>query len=150
MPPPMMPMGPPMPPTLQQQSKDVFAIRVVAFIIDAIIIGVVYQIAISWFVATIPYGSFFGLVVWGVIFFAYAGIMTANRGQTVGKMIMGLKVVKEDGTPLTQSDAFTRSVEFILWGVTFGIVALLALIWAADKGQRLGDQWAHTYVVKAQ
>jgi uncharacterized RDD family membrane protein YckC len=139
-----------MPPTLQQQSKDVFAIRVVAFIIDAIIIGVIYNIAVSWLLVTVPYGGYLGPVLWGALFFLYAGIMTGSKAQTIGKMIMGLKVVKEDGTPLTQNDAFTRSAEFLLWGVTFGIVALLALIWAADKGQRLGDQWAHTYVIKAK
>jgi len=132
------------------QAKEVFAIRIVAFIIDAVIIGVIYNIAISWLLNAIPYGPYFGFIVWGGIFFLYAGIMTGYKGQTVGKMIMGLKVVKEDGTPLTQGDAFTRSAEFLLWGVTFGIVALLALIWAADKGQRLGDQWAHTYVIKGQ
>ena len=150
MPPPLAPAGPAMPPTLQQQAKDAFALRIVAFIIDAVVIGVPFQILVAPLLVSIPLvGAYVASLVWGTIFFIYAGVMTAYRAQTIGKMVMGLKVVKEDGLPLTQNEAFTRSGEFILWGATFGIVALLAFIWVADKGQRLGDQWAHTYVIKA-
>jgi uncharacterized RDD family membrane protein YckC len=73
--------------------------------------------------------------------------LTHHNGQTLGKSMLGLRVVKADGTPLTDADALLRYVGYYLNSFFFG----LGWIWALFDSEKQGlhDKLARTYVVKA-
>ncbi len=73
---------------------------------------------------------------------------TATRGRSLGKMALGLRVVREDGGPITFRHAFVRGLLSVveIW-ITFGSVALVTSL-ASAKGKRLGDFLAGTVVVR--
>lgn len=73
---------------------------------------------------------------------------TATRGRTLGKLAMGLRVVREDGGPIGFRHALVRALLAVVevWA-TFGSVALLASL-ASAQGKRLGDYLAGTLVVR--
>ena len=94
--------------------------------------------------ALIPMAAFVAAV--GV---AYLLMFTAAGGQTVGKMLMGIRVVDdstEDGDRLTLGQAAGRAVLAPL------SVAMLGLGWLPavfGRGQALHDRLVHTRVVRA-
>lgn len=69
------------------------------------------------------------------------------NGRTPGKQVLGLRVIKDDGTPIDFKSAFLRSilkVADLLPG--FFLVGLLSIA-MTPKAQRLGDLAAQTIVV---
>lgn len=71
-------------------------------------------------------------------------------GQSLGKKIMKIKVVKIDGTPATFSSYFIRWIfRVIEILVVFGSVAMITII-LNRKGQRLGDIAANTTVIRVR
>ena len=78
---------------------------------------------------------------------AYHTICEGVHGSTLGKLICGLVVVKEDGTYCGVFAALGRSFAFYIDGLFFGIPAAISMSDTA-KRQRLGDRWAKTMVVK--
>jgi len=94
--------------------------------------------------ALVPMGAFVAAV--GV---AYLLMFTAAGGQTVGKMLMGIRVVDDstpDGDRLTLGQAAGRAVLAPL------SVAMLGLGWLPavfGRGQALHDRLVHTRVVRA-
>ena len=75
---------------------------------------------------------------------------TLSRGRTLGKLAMGLRVVREDGGPIRFRQALVRGltgffVDFWVLGL-FGAVAVFVSL-ASAKGKRVGDFLAGTVVV---
>ena len=102
-----------------------FWIRVVAFIVDAIISGVLSIIVIGIF---------------------YLPIMWAWKGQTVGMMMLDIKIVRaEDGGPISAGTAIIRWIG--LW--IAALVCYLGLIWVAFEPRKRGwhDMIANTVVI---
>jgi len=73
---------------------------------------------------------------------------TLTRGRSVGKFATGLRTVRDDAGPIGFRHALTRAlVGFVeLWAL-FGIPALVSGL-VSNKGKRLGDYAAGTYVVR--
>ncbi len=84
----------------------------------------------------------FALVVWPTI------VETVTRGRSLGKAVMGLRVVRDDGGPIRMRHSLVRALAMVfidLW-ITSGVVGgLSALISARSK--RMGDHLAGTIVV---
>lgn len=73
---------------------------------------------------------------------------TLTRGRTVGKLVMGLRTVRDDGGPIRFRHAFVRGLlEFVEVFLLFGVPALFSSLISA-RGKRLGDVVAGTYVVR--
>jgi len=78
---------------------------------------------------------------------------TTTRGRTLGKMMIGLRVVRDDGGPVTFRHALTRTLVALAieWpGVLGAPITWLATIWtmiASPQGKRLGDHVAGTMVI---
>lgn len=73
---------------------------------------------------------------------------TLTRGRTVGKLVMGLRTVRDDGGPIRFRHAFVRGLlEFVEVFLLFGVPALFSSL-MSDRGKRLGDVVAGTYVVR--
>ena len=69
------------------------------------------------------------------------------NGQTPGKRLLHLRVIKADGTPVSWIDVFLRNIARPI--DTFGPMGLIGLlmIFINRKGQRLGDLMARTLVI---
>lgn len=137
-------------------------IRFVALLIDGIILAIISALISLPFgipIATISNASSItpsvfaplGSSVIIIIVFLYFTLLLGTYGQTVGKMAVKIKVVKEDGTKIGYIDALLRTVLLVIDGIPYVIPYLLGaiLIWSSDKKQRLGDRAAHTIVVSA-
>lgn len=77
-------------------------------------------------------------------------IETLSRGRSLGKAAMGIRVTRDDGGPVRFRQAFIRALVGVgeLW-MSAGSVALIASL-SNDRGKRLGDLLAGTYVVRTR
>lgn len=77
-------------------------------------------------------------------------VETLSRGRSLGKLVMGIRIVRDDGGPGRFRHALIRALVGVLelW-FTFGAVALIASI-AHPKGKRLGDMVAGTYALRVR
>ncbi|MDI6105105.1 RDD family protein [Actinoplanes sp. NEAU-A12] len=80
-------------------------------------------------------------------------IETVTNGRSLGKAVMGLRVIREDGGPIRARHAFTRALIGLAveWpGVLMPLVTWagsLTTMLASRRGRRLGDLAAGTLVV---
>lgn len=81
------------------------------------------------------------------IFYEF-GAETFNNGQSVGKKVMNIQVVRIDGEPITMGDSLLRAL-FYLFDLLFsgGIVGALSIASSPNR-QRLGDFAAGTTVIR--
>ncbi len=84
--------------------------------------------------------------LWTIAFFAYYILLEGNSGQTLGKKVVKIKVVKEDGSPITMGDSVIRNLLRIVDGLVFYLVGAI-LVWSNPAKQRLGDKLAKTKVI---
>ncbi len=132
--------------------------RILAYVIDWIIkiayAIVIYQIMFKLFqiddlVMDMDYWSQMAIyVVFYLPAMFYTLIFeTILDGQTIGKRIIKIKVVKIDGYQASLSDFVIRwFFRIIDLNMMSGVVALIAII-ASSKNQRLGDMTAGTSVI---
>jgi uncharacterized RDD family membrane protein YckC len=72
------------------------------------------------------------------------------HGRTLGKSVMGLRVVRDDGGPIRFRHAFVRGLVGVVLdrlGISFGLLALVPMLVSA-RSKRLGDLAAGTIVVQ--
>ena len=129
--------------------------RVLAIIADGLLLGVLFS-AISVLARMAGIGEadapLFAGYTWAGGFFvlamAYYALMEGYRGQTVGKMLFGIRVVREEGggVPGFKAAAIRSLLRIVdgLFGYLVGFVAVVA----SEKNQRLGDMAARTLVVR--
>jgi len=87
-------------------------------------------------------------LVWALLAFAYYVGLETLLGGTFGKMALGLRVVDEDGDPISWGAAVVRNLLRLVDGLFFYLIGAIA-VWSSPQRQRLGDRAAHTYVVRA-
>lgn len=129
--------------------------RALAIIADGLLLGVVFSaISLPLGMARLGEGGEPLMVgyTWSAGFFvlamAYYAIMEGYRGQTAGKMLLGIRVVREDtgGVPGIKKAA-VRSLLRVVDGIFGYLVGFIAVV-ASRKDQRLGDMVARTVVVR--
>ena len=122
-----------------------FWIRVAAWIIDALIVGLVFPIA---FLA----GPGLHVVGFGLGFFGgwlYEALLTSSSMQaTLGKMILGMRVTDQQGGRLDFGRATIRHFAKYLSGLTLGIGYVLVAF--TERKQGLHDMIAGTVVQKTR
>jgi len=134
--------------------------RLLAFIIDFILIFVFYYILLvtvftafgdNWIGSS---GFMFGFLFYLFPIFLFLlycfGFEVTLHGQTIGKRMVGIRVVRLDGREPGLTDYLLRAV-FYLIDVIFsmGVIASL-LIGSTARHQRLGDLTAHTTVIRVR
>ncbi len=87
-----------------------------------------------------------GLLV-AAIPFVYFTLLEGFFGATAGKMLLGLRVVQLDGSPITWREAIVRNLLRPIDEIVFYLVGAIA-IWSSPRKQRLGDRAADTVVVR--
>ena len=140
--------------TSDKSAQDHWARRVVAFIIDSVIVGAIVSVLVL--AAIIP-----GFILGGGVFpfwwgFWFGGILTllilayfilaeAAYSKTLGKNIMGLKIVRKDGKPIDLGTSFLRNISKIsLVLLILDVAAGLAI--RGDISQKFSDRYAGTVV----
>jgi uncharacterized RDD family membrane protein YckC len=121
-----------------------FMTRAIAIIIDAVVLAVAARI-----IGIIPVlGALVGLVLpWAYYIYCWSCANPIGmKGQTLGKKIMKIRVVMDDGADLTIQQAVIRCVGYLVTGLTLGLGCLLAL---RSNRKALQDIIAGTKVVKA-
>jgi uncharacterized RDD family membrane protein YckC len=123
--------------------------RILAHLLDRLIL-ILYSVAI---VAVLLNSEVEEWYVWLILlgfpwlFFNLAFEIFMN-GQSPGKQVMKIKVVRLDGTPPTIGDYLLRWIfSFLDYYVLSGAIAVVVIA-MGGKGQRLGDIVAGTAVVK--
>ena len=75
----------------------------------------------------------------------YHAICEGMSGSTLGKRMLGLVVLNEDGYPCDMKGAVVRSLAYFVDALFFGVVAYQAMK-RSPKQQRYGDSWGYTMV----
>ncbi|MFT7590828.1 MAG: putative RDD family membrane protein YckC [bacterium] len=126
--------------------------RIVGFIVDVIVMIVSFSILsgvlLNWLI-TSSRDEWWVFTILTIVFSFYTLIFEVLlRGQTPGKMIMGVKVTKVDGGQPEFIDYFRRwAIRWIDIWASFGAVGMISIS-TSDKGQRLGDKISDTILVK--
>jgi uncharacterized RDD family membrane protein YckC len=118
--------------------------RFLAVLIDGIILMVVGGIISAGLRAPAVAGT-----LEAVIAFAYLIIMEATQGATIGKKLVGLRVVKEDGSPISWNESIIRNLLRIVDSLFVYLVGAI-LVWNSPTRQRLGDRVAKTVVIRSR
>lgn len=89
-------------------------------------------------------------LIWAITFVAYFTVMEGTVGQTLGKMLFGLVVVHENGSPCRYREAAVRTLLRAVDSVPALYLLGVASILISDRQQRVGDHVASTVVVRAE
>jgi len=154
--------APPPPPVWDAQQAGTapvayggFWIRVVAYIIDAILVSLVLGVVMSVFGVKYmdfenpenidPTANLLSILVFWLYF---ALLESSERGATVGKMAMGLRVVTGDGKRLSFLNATGRYFAKILSALIFCIGYIM--VGFTERKRGLHDMIANTLVIKTR
>jgi uncharacterized RDD family membrane protein YckC len=124
--------------------------RILATVLDVMIVYVCSLIVcgIIALIFNINLGAFYMYVTLPGLFFYHLLFETLNHGQTLGKSTLKIRVVKINGERPGFFDFMMRtSFRIIDIVLTSGMLAMLAIS-SSSRGQRLGDFFADTTVVK--
>ena len=115
----------------------------------AIDIVVRFLLAIVVSVITGVFNDVLGASLFLIVFVGYYIISEARWGQTVGKRLMGVRVVNMNGKPISMYSAIVRNITKII-GAGSLLLILVGVVLIADSrhDQRLGDRLADTLIIK--
>ncbi len=138
--------------------------RIIAGIVDYIIIGIIAAVISFfafaplmitgplWMTGGFPWGWFGGIfgilgLLW-LLWLIYFTYFEGTSGQTIGKKLINIKVIKDNGSKCDFGPALVRNILRIIDHLPFLYILGIILIAATDKRQRLGDMLAGTIVIK--
>lgn len=140
--------------TKDQKAQEYWIQRLVAFVIDGIIVYAVLAVIFLFVAASLFFGGFgfaffFGgfAFLWGLLFVLYFTVLESMTGASFGKRIFQLKVVSKSGSNPNFAEAFIRNLSKI-----YPLLVLLDVIvgLALSKGgyqQKYTDSMMGTTVV---
>ncbi|MFP4635361.1 MAG: RDD family protein [Nitriliruptoraceae bacterium] len=132
--------------------------RLVARVIDAIILFIVNMIVVTTLVVGALFGGssgFFGgfslpglisSVIGAVIYVGYFALLESSRGQTIGKMLMKVQVQGPDGQNPTMEQALKRNAWLALSiipviGGLLGLAAAIYIIVTINNNTQTRQGW---------
>lgn len=131
--------------------------RLVAALIDLAALAVALIVLMIVLSTTMPAvmsdeaGRIMTIVLLATVTVIYPTTMeTLSRGRSLGKLAMGIRIVRDDGGPLVFRQALVRALVGVieLWA-TFGSVAFLCSL-VHPRSKRVGDILAGTYAVRVR
>ena len=78
---------------------------------------------------------------------AYQVICTSISGRTLGKLILSMQVVQDDGSPCRLKSAIIRELGYYVDALFFGAIGYVSMK-DDPRQRRYGDDWADTVVCK--
>jgi len=140
----------------ERDDTDVIGARIAAQILDQILIlvlavvGGMFATFIGAAAGSSELGSSLMLMAIAVIAGGYFLFLEGVwDGQTLGKKLLGIKVVKEDGGECDITASVLRNVFRIIDALLYYAVGFIFMA-SSDKRQRLGDRIAGTVVVREE
>jgi uncharacterized RDD family membrane protein YckC len=126
--------------------------RAVAFLTDMVVLGIgimLLSLLIFQGVGVTGTGAVvFSILIFCVFLFYSLAMEVFNNGQSVGKMVMKIQVIKTIGGQATFSDYAARWV-FRMIDIWFSLGGIASVLVASSaKAQRIGDIVANTAVIK--
>src|SRR5687767_759943 len=120
--------------------------RVAAAIIDLLIVsvGAVAILVAGDSLSGDRQGALGAVILGWALYYFFA--LESGEGQTVGKKLMKLRVVRADGRPAGMREIAVRTVLRVIDNYLVGLIVMLA---TGDRRQRIGDLAAATIVVDA-
>ena len=127
-----------------------FGLRAFAFIVDMLVIGAIYKIIINVLGIDLDY-EIYGIEMaeilrWIVTILYFVIISLVTKGQSLGKMIVGIRVVSLTSDKLDLGQILIREIAGRLIQNTIMILYLLPIF--TPKNQSLIDFFVDTAVVK--
>lgn len=130
--------------------------RILAFFIDIMLLGimsVVWNMVIGVTIGNMFYHDYFLMLFLTTFvpllgYFLYFLLFEGFTGQTIGKKMVNIKVVRLDGQEPMLSDYSIRALFHLVDTVFSAGILAITLVSATDKRQRIGDMAANTCVVK--
>lgn len=127
--------------------------RLLALTIDYFLLGL-YVFSTATLLSTIQLSSGFNtiflmLVLYLPALFYFFLCEMFNHGQSIGKQLMNIRVVKTDGSTPSISAYLLRWLLFIIDGPLTGGLGLLVVL-LTKNGQRIGDLAGGTMVIKVK
>lgn len=129
--------------------------RFLAVLVDSIILGIVFGVISAIFGRAQVSGGIVSASVTGVpalltfvIFFLYFVLLEAVLGATLGKLLLGIRVVNVDGSRISWGASIIRNILRIIDALPIAYILGAILIWTSARRQRLGDRAARTVVVR--
>jgi uncharacterized RDD family membrane protein YckC len=120
--------------------KASFWRRFFAFFIDGLIFAIPSALLQVFF--DVPQAKLFG----DYLLYIYIILMEANFQKTIGKRLMGLKIIKYNGGKPTLADCFWRNVARIISGMHYLIGGYVRIL-APHRNKTIHDEFARCYVV---
>lgn len=84
------------------------------------------------------------VIVFCIFYVAYVAVFEGFWGQTLGKVVFGIEVIREEGGVPGPGRSALRALIFLFADMILGIFVMLA----SPKRQRPGDMAANTLVVR--
>ena len=135
------------------QLQNLYLFRFIAFVIDAVIIGIItwiISLLISlplWFIG----GGFYLFAPFtfavGIISIFYFSVLESYRGSTIGKGLLNLKVHTLNGDKPDFGKAFIRNISKIHWLLLL-LDIIIGLVTEGEPSQKFSDRYAGTIVTK--
>jgi uncharacterized RDD family membrane protein YckC len=139
---------------LQVSAASVIA-RAGAWLIDAFLTGLGLLVAF-WLLAWVGLDRFdeasgtamLYVLLLAAFFVVPVTVETLTRGRSLGKLALGLQVIRDDGGPIRVRHAAVRALVggFELWLLFGGLAFVVSML--NDRGKRVGDFLAGTYVAR--
>ncbi|HTR90665.1 MAG TPA: RDD family protein [Trebonia sp.] len=146
------------PPVMRAETR-VTGRRVVQYLIDAFLVGLIpslisipFDRSDSTFIHVL--GGIVAFAVFVLIGFLYWVLLTKRQdGQTLGMKLLGLRVISKGGGPASTAQLTIRWVCLIVDAIPYtwpftGLVGFIVILCSRDR-QRIGDHLARTLVVRS-
>ena len=130
-------------------TTDVLGRRIGAMIIDSVMLYIAFAVVGSAIAASDRRSGTAYLVFLGFTL-AYFLICEGAAGQTLGKKLVGIRVVSVDGTRASWGQVLGRTLLRPVDGLPFAYILGLVVALVNGRRQRIGDVAAHTTVVPAE
>jgi uncharacterized RDD family membrane protein YckC len=121
--------------------------RFTANVIDAAVVWALYYPArlLFRFPNFVSYG--FAITLMPLVWAVYEGLLLSSSGQTLGKRVLGMKVVAAGGGQLSSRQAWMRASGRALLAIAY-LTNVLDSVLIFSRGRRtLHDRWAKTEVI---
>ena len=92
-----------------------------------------------------PFALAAGIIAGSLLFAAYVIVLEAKLGHTIGKRLLGLRVVRESGARISMGQSFVRQLPLML--EVFWVDVLFALF--TERHQRAFELLSKTRVVRS-